>query len=84
MFCLANETEMLITWVTIKPLPPGDRALVLFGLDEDKLENAVEGGAYPFQSHFITYRALLTGLKPETKYCKYSSEFFSEKQLINC
>lgn len=69
---------MLITWVTIKPLYAGDRAQVFFGLNGNKLENAVHGHAYPFHSHFITYRALLTGLKPETKYCKYSGSLTTE------
>lgn len=62
---------MLVTWVTLQPLQ--DTPLVEFGLDQAKLTANVTAESTYFQqdsANFTTHRALLTQLKPVTKYCK--------------
>lgn len=64
----ANETEMLITWITLKPIE--DVAKVHYGLEADSLLNPIEADVR-FFVHFITYRALITNLEANATYCNY-------------
>ena len=66
---LGNETEMLVTWSTLWPLQ--DDAYVLYGLEEKRLNQSSKAEVSLYgKISLYTYRALLTGLTPLTKYCE--------------
>lgn len=74
---IGNETEMVITWVTIHHIT--DAVTVEFGLNST-LGHSVKGETTHFQkdgASFYTHRALIAGLKPATRYCKLTC-------LTNC
>lgn len=70
---------MLVTWVTLQPLQ--NTSFVEFGLDKAKLASNATAESFYFQqgiANFTTHRALLTQLKPVTKYCKCTFYYFTK------
>ena len=66
-----DETEMVITWATIESID--DHGVVNFGTSSDNLTDSATAITTYFEdddAYWYNYRALLTGLKPSTTYCK--------------
>ena len=71
MYYTADETEMLVTWTTYNAVD--DSPKVEFGHSESDLHNHAKAEVTHFvedKTGFYTYRAMMTGLKPEFNYCK--------------
>lgn len=66
---------MLVTWVTMKKLKDGGPAHCEFGPNSHHLDRVSVAEVEPFKSKFVTYRALLTGLRPNTTYCLWFAIF---------
>ena len=65
-----DATEMIVTWATLKHCKG---SFVEFGHSSSKLEHKVTASEVEFNRNasFFTHRALMTGLKPDTVYCKF-------------
>ena len=73
---IADETEMIVTWVTINHID--DAPMVKFGFNENNLTLLAKAETSHFQmdgTSFYTHRGLLTELKPAAQYCKYIVSF---------
>lgn len=68
-----DETEMVVTWVTMHHIHGGHHAYVRYGhYNEENLNHEETAEVTKFHHHgtkFYTYRALMSGLHPNTKYC---------------
>lgn len=65
---------MVVTWATLAAIP--DVAHVEYGSAQTDLQQQAKAEVQHFKddlTELFTFRALLTGLKPATKYCKFQS-----------
>lgn len=72
---LANETEIVVTWTEPKKHTDID-ALVYYGQASSSLNQKVKAKSEYFKddkTKYTTFRAVLTGLEPDTKYRKINS-----------
>ena len=69
----ADETEIVVTWATVHHID--DIGQVEYGPGLNNLTNQINAQVTHFNHgvNLYTYRALLTQLKPDTRYCEYQN-----------